>query len=130
MCIINSQLCSSMHKYTPGSPHLLSVAVLNTMTKSHLGKERLNFSLWVCLVNQTSRSSRKNLDEETKTGVLEGHCLLASFPAGTDQLPSAPENHLSKDGTSHSRITPPPPPINQNNTLQTCPQASLVKAIP
>lgn len=45
MGIIYSPLYSSTHKYTPDSPRLFSVAVLNTMTKSHLGREVALFQL-------------------------------------------------------------------------------------
>lgn len=86
MCIINSQLCSSMHKYTPGSPHLLSVAVLNKMTKSHLGKERLYFScgsvLWTRQAGAQGRTWMRKLKQGSWRGTaywLPSLRVLTSF---------------------------------------------------
>lgn len=62
-----------------GCPHLFFVAMINTMTESNLGEERLYFSLHFQIIVHHQRNSGQELKAETWSQELtkEDYCLLA-----------------------------------------------------
>lgn len=48
-----------------------------------------------------------------------------SLPGQPDSL----QEHLPREGTAHSMLTPPTSIVNQENAPQTCLQANLMEAI-
>lgn len=91
-----------------------------------LGKERLYY---FTLLSQ-GRNSRQEWEAGTETEAMEECFFLACSPwlAQADFLYNS--GSLSRGGTTHNGLSSLTPIINRENTLQTCLQASLMKADP
>lgn len=109
---------------------LLSVARINAMTKSNLGRKRLISPKGpissCCLVHHEGKS-RQKLKAGTKAEAIELRaCWFA--PHGLLTLLSyRTQDHLSRGGATHNEVDISTPIINQENALQGYLLASRLK---
>lgn len=103
-------------------PPKVSIAVLKTMAKKHLGKGKGSFGLYILItVSYGGKPSR--IQSRNETEVMEEHgflarssCLLPRFVVQFAFLHH--QDHLRRNGTAHSE-----PSLTLENTPQRCPRA-------
>ena len=91
------------------------------MMKNNLGSKGFISTdrLGSVIQGSQDKSSSRNMEVGADAETLEEYCLLAFFPW------LAQPTNLPRDGTIHSRLGPPTSISCQENSLQTCPWASL-----
>lgn len=100
---------------------LLSGAVINTVSKSNLGKERicLAYMSWSPSITQVSQGKTQKEQAQERSPRLAAHLPFSYLPI-----------HLPSSGTAHSEPGSPTSINNQENGMQTCLQANLVEVLP
>ena len=101
----------------------VSIAIVNTMTKSILGRKRFISSLKTLGLLYYWRNSGQELIQRGNGGTL-----LAGLACSAWLLIAPRTTYLPRGGTSHSGLGPPSSVINQQNASQSCSQANQVGA--
>lgn len=108
-------ICCDFHdqKWVCGCPRLLSVAMVNTITKSSLGKERVYFTLCFQIHHwgEVTAVARAGIEAET----MSAYWLVLWLTRFLLQHSLA----CPRNGTAHSGLCPSASVISQDTLLQT-----------
>jgi hypothetical protein len=100
----------------PGCPRLLSIAVMNTTSKSNVGRKGFISDSSQFITNSRQGSnSRQGLEAEPEVEAMEKPCSLACSLWVTQFVFYTTQVHLPKVGTTHSGLGPPTLIIHQEN---------------
>lgn len=104
-----------------GVPSLLSIAVINVMTK----KQHREEGVYLASAARSSWEVRAGTQAETVVNIV--HWLVCQD--FLNQLSYTTQAHPLRYGTTHRRLGSPTLVVNQENDPRTCPQANQMEKL-